>query len=417
MSFDRMQYVPTLPLQSSGVMAVRHLPKVTKGRMTPCFLFPQRAKPVHLSRSLEIIERAYHQRRYFLDIDRHYSPVNKAQSGFVNLNVSDNGLSSWTSLIEQSEWIMPCLQTEAQSIQDIENQIKVYETMGRTYCFRILRDFPPLNMVAILNLLSKFDPSKLVIFLEGGWTEDSFQLESWFRDLLISIISPNIDPDVPIVISCTSWPKAFSSMQGITRVPFSNRSLFQNLKADLSLSLVKKSYEAQVANSDVSYGSQTELKSDGMGRVAHSSKNAQVQELVQLGQPRLIYGDWGSTRPRGTGQIAQNQPPRIDYPTADAWYVARNKNENWGFHEAAAKMVGNAGVWCGNLGIWGEDMILRSASRYPFHQKLGVTTAPKNVAARINIHLHRQAFYDEAAPGALDLDEDWEEQLINQFNF
>jgi len=43
------------------------------------------------------------------------------------------------------------------------------------------------------------------------------------------------------------------------------------------------------------------------------------------------------------------------------------------------------------------------------NQELGVDTPQKNVAARVNIHLHRQAFYGESDIGGLNLDEGWED--------
>lgn len=38
---------------------------------------------------------------------------------------------------------------------------------------------------------------------------------------------------------------------------------------------------------------------------------------------------------------------------------------------------------------------------------VGINTAQKNVASRVNIHLHRQAFYGVDDFGSIDLDEDW----------
>ncbi|MEL6996567.1 MAG: hypothetical protein AAGK67_18260 [Pseudomonadota bacterium] len=62
-------------------------------------------------------------------------------------------------------------------------------------------------------------------------------------------------------------------------------------------------------------------------------------------------------------------------------------------------------LWQGNLGIWGEEMIESTA----INEELGIDTPQKNVAARVNIHLHRQAFYGAEDIGGMNLDEDWED--------
>jgi hypothetical protein len=54
------------------------------------------------------------------------------------------------------------------------------------------------------------------------------------------------------------------------------------------------------------------------------------------------------------------------------------------------------------LGIWGEEMIQGTTVNPAF----AIDTPQKNVAARVNIHLHRQALYGSQISG-IDLDEDW----------
>ena len=95
--------------------------------------------------------------------------------------------------------------------------------------------------------------------------------------------------------------------------------------------------------------------------------------------------------------------PRIDYPTRDSWIIARNKEEAWHYNDAANEIVNHKDHWDGNLQIWGEDMIRDTMNS----SKFGVNTPQKNVAARVNIHLHLQAWHGEADYHGLDFDEDW----------
>lgn len=95
---------------------------------------------------------------------------------------------------------------------------------------------------------------------------------------------------------------------------------------------------------------------------------------------------------------------RVDYPTSDAWNISRDKTDGWDFHRAAEAIV-EGPDWDGDLGIWGEEMIQNTT----VSPELGIDTPQKNVAARVNIHLHRQAFFGTGDIGGLDLDEAWED--------
>jgi len=75
------------------------------------------------------------------------------------------------------------------------------------------------------------------------------------------------------------------------------------------------------------------------------------------------------------------------------------------YFEDAARAIVARPEWEGDLGIWGEEMIEATA----INKELGIDTPQKNVAARVNIHLHRQAFIDAGDIGGMNLDEDWED--------
>ena len=116
------------------------------------------------------------------------------------------------------------------------------------------------------------------------------------------------------------------------------------------------------------------------------------------------FENWGSTRPREPSGFASRPIARIDYPTNRSWSIARNKEDEWGFEEAAAAIMASPD-WNGSLGIWGEEMIEATI----ISEELGIDTPQKNVAARVNIHLHLQSFYGAGDVGGMNLDEDWED--------
>ena len=123
-------------------------------------------------------------------------------------------------------------------------------------------------------------------------------------------------------------------------------------------------------------------------------------------RPTIIYGDWGSTRPREESSQARRPSDRIDYPADDMWYVVRNPNEKWNFKKAAHELVHNSKVWDVNSDTWGAEMIRRTAN---FDSEIGIDTPQKNLATRINIHLHRQALYGQSGLHEEVFKDEWED--------
>ncbi len=64
----------------------------------------------------------------------------------------------------------------------------------------------------------------------------------------------------------------------------------------------------------------------------------------------------------------------------------------------------NDEIWNEGTGQWGEQMISETATS----TRLGAGAPQKNVSARVNLRLHRQAFYDAGLPPMEDLEDDWE---------
>lgn len=357
MIIESTRYVPTLAVRASEMNGLGYLPGPTKDRMTPCFLLAPWAISNTLDKTIERVQKAFHNRNYFLDIDQDYQFTNLerlAQRELYELLNPTNAFRNWVDFVKRNPLIMPCVQTKGQSEADIKAQILSFQQQGRTYCLRIERERFPSNMDEIVSAFASSGAADFAILLEGGWSRDPLSLMSWFEGIISQNFS-SIDAQVPIVLSCTSMPKDFSLMKGVTEVPYTNRELYKQITA-------------------------------------------------QSNRMRFVYGDWGSTRPRESG-FGSRPVDRIDYPTKNAWHIARNKENQWSFQDAAREIVNDTSLWDGGLGIWGEELIQQTI----INQDLGINTPQKNVAARTNIHLHLQAFYDEANVHGIDLDENWED--------
>lgn len=358
MVLESKSYVPTLAIRASEMNGLEFLPGATKDRMTPCILLAPWANSNTLDRAIDRVERAFPNRSYFLDIDRDYQFTNlesAPQQELVRLMAPGGAYSNWVDFVAHREWVWPCIQSRGQNEAELRQQIEAIQALERPYCMRIVRDRFPSNVEEIVSAFAAGGTADFAIILEGGWTRDPLSLAVWFDGFIAESLR-EIDAEVPVVLSCTSMPKMFSAFSGVTQVPFSNRQLVDQISR-------------------------------------------------QSNRTSVIYGDWGSTRPREESGFANRPLDRIDYPTDGAWYIARNKDEEWDFETAAKELIENSGVWNGNLNIWGEEMIYQTT----INEEIGIDTPQKNVAARVNIHLHRQAFHGQEGLDGMKFDEPWED--------
>lgn len=357
---ENKNYVPTLAIRASEMNGLQYLPKATKERMTPCILLAPWATSNTLDKAVQRVEKAFRGQNFILDIDRDYELTDlesAPQQRLVQLLNPDDAYAHWCEFVTSHDYILPCIQTRGQSEDEIRRQIARYQQAGRSYCLRLYMKRFPSNGDDIIAALAAEGTADFAIILEGGWTRDPLSLFAWFDGIIGSLLDP-LDANIPIVLSCTSMPKMFTEYDGgINRVPFSNHELL-----------------------------------------------GQVRRIRGNRRAKIIYGDWGSTRPREPGGYGQRPIDRIDYPTSRHWYIARNREDEWDFEQAAEAIIASS-AWDGNLGIWGEDMIRDTT----INEELGIDTPQKNVAARVNIHLHRQAFIDVSNIGGMNLDEDWED--------
>ena len=357
MTLENIRYVPTLAIRPSEMNGLEQLPGLTKNRMRPLFLLAPWTNANSLEKAVERVEKAYPERDYFLDLDRDYSITNieaDAQQQLLELLSPQECYNNWWTFVTRLPKIVPCLQLRDQTPECIEAQIRRAHELGRGFCLRIvLSRFPP-NLVEVVTVLNSIGTADYTIILEGGWIDDPLSLVAQMSGLIGGALG-DLEADVPIIVSCTSIPKEFQDFQGCMAVSFSNRELVE-----------------QIAR--------------------HHNRR------------HIIYGDWGSTRPREPAGHKQRPLERIDYPTRDAWIISRDREAEWTFQDAAAEIVHRSPYWDDELAVWGSNMILQTVANPAF----GINTAQKNVAARVNIHLHRQALFEEDV-GGLDLDDEWED--------
>ena len=241
-----------------------------------------------------------------------------------------------------------------QTLDELIAQVSDFKKNGRKFALRIRYGNEPADIKSLIFKLSENFPSEMIIILEGGWVRDALMLEAWFKRIIDNDLSV-INQVVHIVVSCTTMIKTFSTLKdGISFTEFYNHSLIE--------------------------------------RISSSTKN------------KIIFGDWGSTNPRQEPHIMMPPLNRIDYPLNNGWHIARNKGAEWDFQRAADAILSHPS-WDPSLEIWGTEMIKRTATS----SAMGIQSASKNVAARVNIHLFHQAFQSAGLPLPTNTDEDYED--------
>jgi len=354
---DVQEYFVTIGVRPAELSGLKELPATTKDRLSALLLLAPWLATTPLSRAIEKFEESYPSRPYFIDVDTYYRTNengNEAKDLWQRLATKPADVDAWWELLSSFPNANPCLLMAEQSLASARQQIAWARENHRAFCLRMnLADtgsgIPPWMPELVQELAAEGANDYTVVF-EFGWVEDALSvaaIASGYTNTFFSIIPPV----VPVIISCTSFPKDFTVYDGTNVEQFTNRQLI-----------------------------------------------AQVQQGTN--HPRVVYGDWGSTRPRSYGHASQPKK-RIDYPTDTSWVFARNNGIEVSFPVAAQRIV-DSGFWSGDLGIWGEQLIEGTAEGQAF----AIDTMPKMYAARINIHLHRQAFYGHLPPPSA-LDEEW----------
>lgn len=358
MDIANLNYVPTLAIRASEMNGLERLPAPTKDRIQPVFLLAPWPNATDLMKAVDRIQKAFPSRPFFLDIDWDYEVTNPevpAQVQWLELRDPANDYANWIGFIEGVAHASPCLQVAGLTAPQITNQILAFQEMGRSFAVRVeLHRFPEniQDIVAAVNMVGSAD---YAILIDAGWVNDTLTTRATISGIIQNTFG-DLDAQVPIVVSYTTIPKGFAEVEGTDFVEFDNRSLIEELK-------------------------------------------------VSTNRQRIVYGDWGSTRPREKG-IASRPKPRIDLPLRNGWLSARNRPEEWDFEDAAEEIMGSD-YWLqvDGMGIWGEFMIRQTA----VNPAVGINTPQKNIASRVNIHLHTQAFYNEPNITGLNLDEKWED--------
>jgi len=338
------RYYPTLCVRRAEMKAIEKLPLSEKVKMLPIVLLAPWLNSIKFENTFKIIEKSIGSIPIIVDIDRNFESVSQLPSRtyFRSLLKKDTGPNEWMNLVEDHPNYIPCIQIVGVNKDQIESQVTRAINLGRGFAYRIEIN-RELSIDMIFESIEKNIENDVIVIFDFGYSDDakeSRKLVSTYIERLISISN-----DAKFVVTGSNFPNDFSSFDDFSEArPIGSRSVYSSLR-----------------NKYDNY--------------------------------KMFYGDWASTKPRRYDGGGNRPLPRIDFPTKSQWIIARSKEQEWDFQQAAERII-RLPEWQERPTIWGTGMIEKTARGLPG----GISTGPQAIASRINIHLYLQNNFSSTNP-------------------
>jgi hypothetical protein len=370
-AFSSYKYIPILAISPAEMTAIVQLPDKDKDILLPLFPLKGWVSAHRLENTLARIKTSIGNRAWIADIDERFLSENKVflftgrhpdtpiYEELKSLLDPNNGFENWCQFIENNENLIPCLRHE--TIEKIEEQIHRLSSLKRGLVLRIC---PNENNTEkhkiIIKALKDAETENVLIIYDLESIDINFNERISLLESLMSEAKRNI-PNLTLSISASSFPSGFAGLlQGGNSIY--ERILFNKI------------------------------------------------EREDIFKP-IIYSDRGSARAQKQSGGGGTPPPRIDYPLKKDWKFVRREVEDdapnskerrkKAYIEIAKEIIASD-YWIPELRLWGTQQIELTAEESEF----GIYSAQKSTAARINIHLLNQLYYDSIV-SEINTDEEW----------
>lgn len=349
---ENVSYCPLLKARVAEMKALSQLPDASKDRIFPVLAVRPWPNAKRLDHAWEKVEEVLEDHRFALDLDRSKRGASDSPAGseFTALFGPADGFSAYYELVGTFDRAVPVLRWEGAEPADLQRQLAHVERLDRGLVLRLQHDLPG-NHAAVLASVLELHPDTTVV-IDGGWSRELLLREAWASNLVR--IATSVRDDIEIVIAGSSFPQSFANMKERAETRIDERFLYD---------AIRRQHNAAV----------------------------------------VTYGDWGSTREQ-TPATPMKSRPRLDLPMPREWVSFRSVDGE-DFQAVAARVVEDK-FWSSTLGIWGTYVFKATADDLP-----GAIRSPAMAtAARINIHLHKQAQFG-AAQEVNDGDEPFTDDL------
>ena len=316
--------------------ALEKLPPSEKSKMLPVVLLAPWLNSIEFENTHRIIDKSVGSGLIIADVDRYFYSESSLPSRqfFRELLDPVSGPMLWVELIKKHENYIPCVQIFGVSSQLIDEQVDAFSSFGRGFAFRIELE-RSYSIDFVVNEISKHLGKDFIVILDYGYNENTNIVELNISNWMDRILA--LSSGIRFVVSGSSFPNSFSDYDDFADSKvISARLIYNNLSQ-------------------------------------------------KYGNYEFFYGDWASTKPRKYDGGGSKPLPRIDFPTPSRWIIARSKENEWDFQQAA-EMVTRLPEWQTRPMVWGTGMIEKAAKGLPG----GISTGPQAIASRVNIHLYLQ---------------------------
>jgi len=354
-AFGDTPYMPLLSLRPAELRAIEELPEKTKDKLFPIVVLRPWLSANMLETGLERLADAYNDRPTIVIVSAlELSDTPRlVHEQLASLRLPAGGYAKWCQFIAARPNFVPAIQITDPG--HIAEQISCFHALGRGMAVIVdNRTLPGLRALATVV---------------GGLTDGG--IDTCFVIDLGKQTSDPLERAVLVVAYCTSirqhCPNATIAISG------------SSFPADFVGREQQEIYERTLFNAVVG----------------------------QLGAEGLVYSDRGSVR--AEKQSGGGLPkPRIDYPLDREWRFYRTETEGFpGYRDRATHLLratrpDGARIFDAQIRVWGTLMIERTAAG----DTSAIKTPARSTAARINLHLHRQTFYNDPV-GLHDTDDEW----------
>lgn len=343
-------YAPILGIRPAEINATQHLPIDTKRLIAPIFLLRPWVSARSLRAALDKLDDCFGTRPLFVDIDPNALDTDSPRdvhSEIAELLDPTEGYRNWVRLCVDHENYIPVIQLG--DLQQVTPQAREFADAGKNFALRFVEESFPI-IPSILEAIYDFRDNLSFSILDLQHKNQNI-LGHASRILSHLDTIAHFKEDSPVSVSLTTFPADFRNS--------THQSIYERLF-----------YEELV-------NSRPEID--------------------------LIYSDRGSARAMrmGGGGVPA---PRIDYALNYEWQFFRNADGNFETgYQVCAEQLMDTEYWDDNLSIWGATLI-RNTARLSGER---ITSPVRATAARINIHMFRQAHFQIPMPSGLGLDEDW----------
>lgn len=351
---SKRSYMPILDLRPAEITALQEMPEKSKDDLCPMFKLRPWATSKLLENSTNRMVEAFGTRSSYLMLCEPEQIANRREvhDEIARLRDPRSGFNNWCDFFcaTENEHHIPVLQLTEPA--EFDAQAERLWSLGRGAGVVFEEAAMPFAEIIARRTAAMTEQGQNVLFvLDFSRETSAFHLKKNFikkTGALILAAAPN----AKLAISASSFPDGFVELE--------SQEVYERLVFD-------------------------ELQQEFGSTLVYSDR-ASGRALKQLG---------------GAGPPA----PRIDLATATKWHFFREPagDRAAAYQRQASKAI-ESPAWDGRLRIWGTQLIERTA----LGDTGAITSPPRAVAARINMHLHQQLYYGDSK-GLYDTDEEWHE--------